>query len=158
MPAILAGWSARAQEGLNDEMANEAADRARASQEGANYTFKSGDFRMLLVPSLSMQWNDNINCTDTGKEDDFIILPTLGVIMSYPLTDRNLLQLNVAAGYSEYVKHSSLSSFYLSAGSGLSFDVYIRDILINLHDQFSYIQNSSANPQVAGTGTYGTFN
>lgn len=158
LPAIFAGWSARAQEGLTDAMADEAAARVRANQEQSNYTFRSGDFRMLMAPSLSMQWNDNINCASTGQENDFIILPTLGVVMSYPLTQRNLLQLNVTAGYSEYVKHSNLSSFYMSAGSGLSFDVYIRDIIINLHDQFSYIQNSAANPQVADTGTYGTFN
>ncbi len=155
---FLASREARAQEGLSDAMANEAADKALANQElSPDYTFRSGDFRLLLVPSLSMQWNDNINCTDTGQEEDFIILPTLGMIMSYPLTDRNLLQLNVTVGYEEYVQHSNLSSWYISSGSGLSFNFYIKDIIVNVHDRFSYVQNSAANAQVAGTGTYGTF-
>ena len=112
---------------------------------------------MLLTPALSAQWNDNINATETDRESDFIILPTLGIVMTYPLTDRNLLQINVTTGYSEYIEHPHLSSWYLGTGSGLSFDFYIKDILFNVHDQVSYIQNSSANPQVAGTGTYGTF-
>lgn len=159
LSVLLAAWSARAQEGLSDAMANEQAERAQANQEESpNYTFREGDFRMLLVPSLSMQWNDNINCTDTGQQDDFIVLPTLGVNMSYPLTERNLLQLNVTAGYNKYLLHPSLSSWYLSAGSGFSFDVYIKDIIINLHDRISYVQDSAGNAEVAGTGSYGTFN
>ncbi len=112
---------------------------------------------MLVIPSLAAQWNDNINLTETGKESDFIILPTVGLFMTYPLTERNLLQINITGGYSEYVEHPHLSSWYLSTGSGLSFDFYIKDILFNIHDQVSYIQNASQNPQVAGTGSYGTF-
>ncbi len=46
---------------------------------------------------------------------------------------------------------------FLSTGSGLSFDFAIGDILFNLHDQFSYVQNSAQNAQVAGTGSVGTF-
>lgn len=157
LSVFFSAMPARAQEGLTDAMANEAANEARAKQEGPEYTIKSGDFRLLLQPAVSAQFNDNINCTSSGKQDDFIILPDLGVIMSYPLSQRNLLQLNVTIGYSDYVKHPTLSSFYLQSGSALSFDVYIKDILINVHDSFSYIQNSSQNAQVAGTATYGTF-
>jgi hypothetical protein len=65
--------------------------------------------------------------------------------------------LDVSAGYNEYCLHPHLSSWYLQSGSGLSFNVAIKDILINLHDNFSYSQNTSANAAVAGTGTYGTF-
>lgn len=157
LSVFLTATPAQAQLGLTDAMNNEAAAQARAQQQGAEYTIKSGDFRMLLQPSLGVQFNDNINLTQSGKQDDFIILPNLGIIMSYPLSDRNLLQLDVTMGYEEYVKHSSLSTFFLQSGSALSFDVYIKDILINLHDSISYVQNSAENAQVANTGTYGTF-
>ena len=149
---------ARGQVGLADEMSNESIDKARTEQaQSSDYSFKSGDFRMLLQPALSAQWNDNINLTQTDKESDFIIFPTLGVFMTYPLTERNLLQLDVTFGYSEYVQHHDLSTWYVSTGSGLSFDFYIKDVLLNVHDQISYVQNSAQNPQVAGTGSYGTF-
>lgn len=148
---------ARAQEGLADDMANETATQTRAQQaQEPDYTYKNGNFRMLVTPGLSMQWDDNINCTQTGKEDDFIVLPTVGVLMNYPLTAHNLLQVNVTGGYNEYTMHPHLSSLYLQTGSGLSFNVSVKDIVINLHDQISYVENSSQNPQVAGTGTYGT--
>jgi hypothetical protein len=156
---LSATMSARAQQGLPTALANDAATQARSQQEQQleDYTYKKGDFRLLVMPAMTLEWNDNVTTTQQGQDDDFIILPTVGLLSSYPLTDRNILQLNVTAGYSEYIKHDSLSSFYLSSGSGLSFDVYIKDILINLHDQFSYMQNSAANPGVANTGTFGTF-
>lgn len=158
LSVFLPAWTARAQEGLSDAMAMEAADKARAKQALiSDYTFRSGDFRMLLKPSLSMEWNDNVNLTQTGQEQDFIILPTMGAIMNYPLTSQNLLQLNVTGGYWEYIKHPNLSTWYVSTESGLSFNIYVKDILINLHEQPSYVQNSVENAQVAGTGSYGTF-
>lgn len=159
LSALLTATPARAQMGLSDDMANEAAAAARSKQEQmSDYTFKSGDFRMLLSPALNLQWNSNVNLAQTNQQSSLIILPTLGVMMNYPLTEQNLLQLNVNVGYSEYVQHSNLSSWYVQTGSGLSFNLYIKDILINLHDQISYVQNSAQNAQVAGTGSYGTFN
>jgi hypothetical protein len=156
--SLLMAISAQAQEGLIDAMSNDSAERMRSKQEQSpDYTFKSGDFRMLLVPSVSLQWNDNINCTETNRQADLILLPTVGVDMSYPLTDRNLLQVNLTMGYSDYIFHQDLSSYYLQSGSGLSFDLYIKDFLINFHDQFSFVQNTAQNPTVAGTGSSGTF-
>ena len=158
LSAFLAATPARAQEALLDDMSNETAAQSRTQQaQMQDYSFKSGDFRLLLVPALSLQWNDNINATETDKQSDFIVLPTLGIVMSYPLTKQNLLQLNVTAGYNEYLNHPHLSSWYLQAGSGLSFNFYIKDILFNLHDNFSYVQNTTAYATVAGTGTFGTF-
>lgn len=158
LTTFLAAIPARAQVGLADAMANDSTSEMRQKQyQNPDYTFKSGDFRLLLVPSLSVQWNDNINCTETNQQEDVILLPALGTLISYPLTARNLLQVNITMGYSDYLLHPDLSSYYLQSGSGLSFDLYIKNVLINLHDQFSYVQNASENPTVAGTGTYGTF-
>jgi hypothetical protein len=155
-----------AQEALTDSMANDSAAAARnVQQQSSDYTYKNGDFKLLVVPSLNLEWNDNINLSKTNAEDDFVVTPTVGLVMSYPLTDRNLLQFNVTFGYTKYIKHDNLSSWYMQSGSGLSFDLYIKDILINLHDRFSYeqasaqdaLQNSPQNAQIAGTGSYGTF-
>lgn len=155
---LSAGW-ARAQQGLTDALANDSAAQARAQQQQLqDYTFKSGDFRMLVVPAMSLQWNDNVTVSQGNQqEDDFIVMPTVALTSSYPLTDRNILQLDFTLGYSEYLKHSDLSSWYLQSASGFSFDFYIKDILVNLHDRFSFVQNSGGNADVANTGTFGTF-
>ena len=158
---FLAATQARAQEGVLDAMASESANKAEVKQSLiSDYTFKSGDFRMLVTPALSLQGNDNINLAENGKEADLIILPTVGVTMTYPITSRFLLDVNATVGYQDYVFHPGFSSLYMAAtsGSGLSFNIVLDPVLINVHDQPSYEQNPSGSADVAGTGTYGTFN
>lgn len=158
LSALLVTLSASAQEALRNSLAGDAAAEARnLQQESQVYTFKSGDLRMLITPALSLQWNDNVELSKTNVQDDFIVSPTVGITTSYPLTHRNLLQLNVTLGYNDYLNHNDLSTWYLQSGSELSFDVYIKDFWINLHDQFSYVQDASLNATIANTGSYGTF-
>jgi hypothetical protein len=156
---FLGTTTVHAQVGVMDDIDNEL-EAAKRSQQAQlqDYTYKSGDFRMLLAPSLSLQWNSNVGLTETDPESSFILFPTLGILMDYPLTDRNTLQLNVTVGYSDYINHSDLNTWYLSTDSGLSFDFAVGDILFNLHDQFNYVQNPAQNSQVADTGSFGTFN
>jgi hypothetical protein len=157
---LLAALSASAQEALQNSLAGDAAADSRSQQmQSQNYTFKNGDFRMLILPSLGFDWNDNINLSQTNVMDDFIVTPSVGVTVSYPFSERNLLYLDISAGYDWYLKHSNLSTFDLnsSSGTGLSFDLAIKDITINFHDWISYIQDSSQNATVANTASYGTF-
>lgn len=153
----LAAPMASAQEALRNSIAGEAAAQARRLQlEPLPYTIKSGDFRLLATPALDVDWNDNIRLAKDNPEEDLIVRPTMGFIANYPLTQRNLLQLNVSVGYNEYVRHSDLSQWYIQSGSELSFDVSVKDFLINFHDRFSYIQDSAQEAAVANTGSYGT--
>ena len=149
-----------AQEALRNSMTNQASAEARRVQfESAAYTFKSGDFRLLANTSLGMDWNDNVNLSPDDGASDFIIMPTAGFTATYPITDRNLLQANVTFGYSKYIDHNELSTWYIQSGSELSFDIGIKDWNINLHDRVSYIQDAGQQALVAGPGAaeYGTF-
>jgi hypothetical protein len=154
---ILQAGQAPAQEALRSSLAGEAAAEARHITGGMPYTFKNGDFRLLITPSLNLEWNDNVRLSSSNPEDDYILRPAVGFNGSYPLTDRNLFQLNVTAGYNYYFNHHDLSQLYLGSDSGVSFDIFIKDLLINLHDRFSFIQDSATEPAVSGTGGYGTF-
>ncbi len=139
-------------------MAEQAPVAANSVQpEGQPYTFKSGDFRLVVSPTLNLSWNDNVFLTHSNREDDFIIQPAMGFNATYPLTDRNLLNLNLTAGYTFYCNHPDLDSFYLGSGSQLSLDVFVKDFHFNFHDSFSYTENGSAQPAVSDTGAYGTF-
>ena len=154
---ILSAGLAAGQEALRNSLAGDAAAEARNRQQQSQaYTVKSGDFRLLVSPSLGLDWNDNINTARTNALQDFIVRPTLGLSMSYPLTQHNLLRFNVTFGYQDYLEHSEYSTWYLQSGSELSFDIAIKDFWINLHDRFSYTQDSSQQAAVANTGTYGT--
>src|SRR6267154_2597039 len=73
---MLAFSGAPAQEALRNSQAGDAAAQARIVQsESLPYTIKSGDFKLLVVPSLGLDWNDNINISKTNALQDFILTP-----------------------------------------------------------------------------------
>jgi hypothetical protein len=155
---ILQSTQAPAQEALRNSLAGDAAAEAlRTHEESLPYTFKSGDFRLLIEPMLDLSWNDNVNLTKNSPEDDYILRPAVQFDASYPLTERNLLQVDVTGGYNYYVNHSSLSRPYLASGSRVSFDFFVKDWHFNLHDRISYAQDSASEAAVSATGNYGTF-
>jgi hypothetical protein len=179
--------SGSAQEALQNMQAGSTAADARSQQmqssQSQDYTFKKGDFRLMVMPSLGLQFNDNINLAQTNVMDDFIVTPAVGITASYPWSERNLLYLDITVGYDWYLMHPQFSSFELnsSSGTGLSFDFGIKDVTINLHDWINYTQGAgqtgsgasganingsgtasaytanSVNGSVANTATYGTF-
>ncbi|MGH7950327.1 MAG: hypothetical protein ACREFE_00175 [Limisphaerales bacterium] len=158
--AFLLTLSASAQEALKNSLTGEAAAAQRSQQmQNQNYTFKYGDFRMLITPSLSAEWNDNVNLSRTDPMDDYILTPRVGIMSNYPLTQRNVLFLNFSIGYREYLEHSDLSTLDLDSSSqtGLSFDIGVKNFTFNLHDQVSYVQDSAQSATVANTANYGTF-
>jgi predicted porin len=68
----------------------------------------------------------------------------------------SLLNLNVGFGYDKYFQHDELSTWRVDSGSELSFDIYVKDFSINLHDRFQYTQDSASQSAVAGTAEYGS--
>src|SRR5476651_1608827 len=91
---------ASAQEALKNSIAGEAAADSRSRQmQSRDYTFKKGDFQMLILPSLGLDWNDNINLSKTNAMEDFIVKPAVGITASYPFSQRNLLNLDFTIGY-----------------------------------------------------------
>jgi hypothetical protein len=153
---LAAAAMAPAQDALRDSLAGDAAAEAqRRGEMETPYTIKTGDFRMLLTPSLEMDWNDNINVVSSGQQEDFILRPMLGLSASYPLTYRNVLRLNTTIGYDIYLEHPNYSGVRVFSGSVLSFDTYIKDFWINVHDRFQYTRDSAGEAAVAATGYYG---
>ena len=150
---------ALAQEALRNSLAGDAAAEAgRLRPEAQQYNYKLGDFRLMVTPSVALEWNDNLYLVQEHAQDDFILRPTMGVAASYPVTQRNLLRLDVSIGYNEYFRHHDLSALYIGANSGLSFDLFVKDWRFNLHDWFNYsVAGTQQRGEVAGTGNYSLF-
>ena len=156
----LAAGSLHGQEALRYSMTGEAAVTARRHQlQNPQYTVKYGDFRLLLTPSLGLDWNSNVYASQDNPEDDFILRPMLQLNASYPITQNNLLNLNVGVGYDYYFDHSDRRAWRLNAGSELAFDMFYEDFWINFHDRFSFSRDSVTESSIAGgnTGDYGNF-
>src|SRR6185503_1752811 len=130
----------------------------RAQPDSSPYNFKSGDFRLLVVPTIGLDWNDNINISKTDRQDDFILKPLVQFNLGYPITENNVLNLNVGVGYDKYFQHDELDSWRVTSGSELSFDMFVKDFWINFHDRCQFSQDSATESAVANTAEYGTIN
>ena len=143
-----------AQEGIRNMRMLESAQQSRRLQlESMEYTFRKGDFRVSLSPSLGVDYNDNIDLAERNAEDDFIFRPMLNATMSYPVTQQNLLMLNVGIGYDDYLENNRYDTWRLTTGTQLSFDMFIKDFRINLHDYASYSRDASQEASVGGRGS-----
>ncbi len=130
--------------------ADEAATAAQNQREGdalGSYNVLVGPTAWRFSSGLGFSYNNNIRTSDTPISD-FILTPNLSSLMHWPVTLNNSLDLSMNVGYEEYLQHSVYNQFYINSGSGLSFDIFVGDCKINLHDQISITQSSYQNPGV----------
>lgn len=153
---ILASPVAPAQEALRNSMAGAVpAVAGELRPESLPYTLKTGDFRVLVTPSLQLDWNSNVTLSKTNTLQDFILRPLVELDGSYPIGQRNLLRFDVGIGYDQYLEQTEFSALRLLSGSELAFDAEVKDFRFNVHDRFQYIQDPAEQPSVAATGRYG---
>jgi hypothetical protein len=147
------------QEAIRMSMAGAAAAQGRAAAAGTPgyYNLELGPTYWRFGSSLSLSYEDNVQLEQNRQEGDFVYTPSLNAQMRWPITQLQTLNLGIDAGYSGYVSHSSLNTFFLSPDSGLSFDVYVGDFVINFHDRFSITHGSYQDPTVTGNGAYSQF-
>ena len=147
---LLAG-TVRGQEALRISLAG---DLAASFQRQANssigyYNLLLGRTSWRFASALGLEYNDNVRLQQNG-EGDFIIRPAVSIQFHWPITLENSLDATLGVGYSEYLQHQDLSQFFLTPGSGISFDVYVGDFKINLHDRAAISEYAYQNPGVSG--------
>ena len=135
-----------------------AGDMAAESQRQAQNTI--GYYNLLWGPvawrfssGMGFDYDDNVRQSQKG-EGDLIIRPNLNTQMHWPVTQKNSLDVSLGAGYSLYATHSELNRLYVTPGSGLSFNIYVGDCMINLHDRVSVTENAYQNPTVSGNQNF----
>lgn len=146
------------QEAIRASMAGEAAAAAKrqAATTVGYYNLKIEDLRARFSAGLGIEASDNVNYSDQNAQSDVIVRPQIDGRFIYPITEHNALSLNLGAGYSAYVDHDNLSRFFITPGSETSFDIFVGDCLINLHDRFSIVQETYQNPATANSGDIST--
>jgi hypothetical protein len=148
--------AAPAQEAIRMSMASaEAAEERRQAASTIDYyNLKLGPTAWNFGAGLGVDYNSNVNNTESNPEGDFIFRPQINARLRWPVSDQNSLNLALGAGYSAYVRNTQLDRAFITPDSGLSFDLYAGDFWINLHDRFSITENSYQDPTVAGSGNY----
>ena len=139
------------QEALRISLAGDLAASARqqASSAIGYYNLLTGPVAWRFSSGLGMEFNDNVRL-QPNAESDFIFQPNLNTQIHWPVTLKNSFDLSLGAGYSEYVQHQDLSQFFITPGSGFSFDIYAGDFKINLHDRINITENAYENTGAGG--------
>jgi hypothetical protein len=147
--------TAQGQESIRMSMASAAAAEARqrAASTIGYYNLKLGPTAWNFGADLGLDYNSNVNYSQTDPEGDFIFRPHINTRLLWPVSDQNSLNLTLDAGYLAYLQHSTLDRVFIR-GSELSFDLYVGDFWINFHDRFSILEDTYQDPSVAGTGGY----
>ena len=150
----------RAQDAVRPSLAGaEAAEARHQSVEQIPYNLLAGPVRFRFSITLGVEYNDNINLAEVHKEEDVIIRPQINVNAIWPLTQLNTLRLDLGLGYGFYINHpeNDTNGILISPGSQLSFDIFIQDFRINLHDRFLLSDDPVDEPQLSNVSDYGRF-
>jgi hypothetical protein len=156
---VLVCAGAWAQDAFRVSMAGQqAAEAKKRALENEKFNLALGPLNMRLGAQLSVQATDNVRYTaDQDAQSDMIFRPLLNVLSAWRVTERNSLSLSLGVGYDKYIRTSEYDGLYLSPDSDLSFDLYVKDVVINLHSRFSYLQDVTGDPTISGVGRLSRF-
>ncbi len=165
-----------AQDAIRPSLAGEAsAEARRQSIDKIPYNLQLGPMKLRFSATLGFEYNDNVNLSEdasaflpgpfgpvlvtTEQQSDFIIRPQLNINTLWPITQLNTLRLDVGIGYAFYMDHSEYNTngLLINPGSQLSFDIFVGDFRINIHDRFSLEQDPVAEVGLSNVADYGRF-
>ncbi len=157
---LLLAPALQAQDAVRPSLAGEAAaETRRQSIDQIPYNLLLGPVRFRFSITTGIEYNDNINLSETNKQSDFIIRPQFNIDAIWPVTQLNTLRLDLGLGYSFYLEHpnSNTNGVLIQPGSQLAFDIFIQDFRINLHDRFLLQQDPVTQLQLSNVSDYGRF-
>jgi hypothetical protein len=133
---------AEAQEmGRSSESGETLAEQLRLSGVEQSYNLRLGPVKLRAEADLSVTINDNIGLTKSGRTSDLIVTP-MGVLHGrWEVSDLNTLTFDIGVGYQAYLLNSQYNDVLLAPDSQASFNFFVGDVAINLHDAFSYEQD-----------------
>ena len=166
----------RSQDAVRPSLAGEAAAEARQQDiEHIPYNLLVGPVRFRFSATFGVEYNDNINLSDEGtavvvtptgpvllrsqKEEDVIFRPAINFNAIWPVTQLNTLRLDLGLSYAIYADHSNANTngILISPGSQLSFDIFVGDFRINIHERPSLQQDPIAEGALSNVVDYGRF-
>ena len=120
--------------------------------------FRIGQVLMRVDARVGMEFVDNVDLTPTASAD-LIITPEIGVSATWAATKMNTLRFRASVGYANYLNHPRLNrqSLQISPDSALAFDLFVGDVRINFHEQFSLQDESVSQGALSGVAQLGRF-
>jgi len=147
-----------AQEALRYSLAGQdMAEARKRALENEKFNVKLGPVSLRFSGALGIEGTDNVRYSESNPQADLIFRPQLNVFSRWRVTEKNNLSLGLGIGYVKYINATDYDRLFISPDTDLSFDVYVGDFAINLHDRFSYTADVTASPTLSGTGSLPRF-
>jgi hypothetical protein len=141
---LLGSESTQAQDSIRPSLAGEldAASRRPVINSGY-YDLKLGPALVNLSAHHDLEYNDNIDLSETERKSDLIIRPSFYANILWQISEVNALRLNLGVGYIKYLRNSQFDSSTLAIApeSELAFDIYVGDFRFTIFDQLAILQN-----------------
>ena len=148
------------QDAVRPSLAGEEASEAREQDiSRIPYNLMVGPVRFRLSATVGVEYNDNVNYAEVGKQADWIFTPNVNVDAIWPITQLNTLRLDLGIGYGIYLDHSNYDTrgVLIAPNSQLAFDIFVGDFRINIHDRMSLQQDPIAEGALSNVANYGRF-
>ncbi|MES2570033.1 MAG: outer membrane beta-barrel protein [Verrucomicrobiota bacterium] len=143
---------------MRASLAGSAASEARRASSAPPfiYNLKAGPIIFDLNAGLDIEFNDNINLSDDNRKADVILRPGIELNSFWQITQLNALRFDLGLSYATYLDNSDVnaSAVLIAPNSQLSFDIFVGDFKINLHDRFSIQQDPIDNILISDTANY----
>lgn len=133
----------------------EASDVRKRAIQNEDYNLSLGPLKVRASGSLSAEYNDNVTLVEVNRLDDYILMPRLDLNATMPVTELNRLSFTLGIGYAFYANQSDLDYLLVTPGSEMSFDIFVGDVVINLHDRVSHTQDPITEATISGVGNFG---
>jgi hypothetical protein len=150
----------RGQDAIRPSLAGESASEARRQDiDRIPYNLLVGPVRFRFSATFGVEYNDNINLSEVGEQEDVILRPQVNFDAIWPLTQLNTLRMDIGLGYAYYIDHpnANTNGILISPGSQLAFDIFVGDFRINIHERPSLQQDPIAELALSNTIDYGRF-
>lgn len=153
---VCTAGSAWGQDALRSSIAGMQASDARKKAVAQDaYNLSLGPLKVQASGSMGAEYNDNVTLVEANRVDDYILTPRLDLRATMPVTELNRLSFTLGLGYAFYANQSDLDYLLVTPGSEMSFDIFVGDWVINLHDRISHTQDPITEATLSGVGQFG---
>ncbi len=120
------------------------------------YNLAVGPVRFNVAAGVGIEFNDNITYSETNRESDVILRPSLNLDSTVKLSELNTLRFSIGVSYAKYFQHPEFDTrgILLSPNSELAFSVHISDVIITIRDRVSYQEDPYTFSLLSNVATY----
>lgn len=122
------------------------------TSEASRYNIKVGKATAYLSANVQGEWNDNIFLNNVNKVEDYSIGPYLGIGIHWPITKKNVLELDLGAGYRWYLNSPDVSAVNVTPNTHLDYTILVDNLRILLRDRFAIHVDPLSYGQLSGGG------